>query len=77
MKIPGSTRSARPGSTPPAAAVGTSRQVGARGEEDDEDADSEADLFDPKVLEAETEPAGAGPSPEERIKLAFPGAEEV
>ena len=77
MKIPKSTGSAKPGSTPPAAAVGTSRQVGARDEEDDEDADSEAELFDPKVLEAETEPAGEGPSPEERIKLAFPGAEEV
>jgi len=38
---------------------------------------NEEDLLDPAVLEAETEPAGAGPSPEERIKLAFPGAEEV
>jgi DNA polymerase-3 subunit gamma/tau len=76
MKIPKSTGSAKPGSTVPAA-VRTSRQVGARYHEDDEGADSEADLFDPKVLEAETEPAGAGPSPEERIKLAFPGAEEV
>jgi DNA polymerase-3 subunit gamma/tau len=37
----------------------------------------EPDFLDPAVFEAETEPAGAGPSPEERIKLAFPGAEEV
>ena len=41
------------------------------------DAEVEPDLLDPVVFEAETEPAGAGPSPEERIKLAFPGAEEV
>ncbi len=47
---------------PPAAAADTSR---------------EADYLDPAVLEAETDPAGAGPSPEERIKLAFPGAQEV
>jgi len=37
----------------------------------------ESDLLDPAVLEAQTSPAGAGPSPEERIKLAFPGAQEV
>jgi DNA polymerase-3 subunit gamma/tau len=36
-----------------------------------------ADLLDPLVLAAETEPAGAGLSPEERLKQAFPGAEEV
>lgn len=41
------------------------------------DAEAEADYLDPDVLEAETDPAGAGPSPEERIKLAFPGAQEV
>ena len=70
-------RSAAPASRTSAATVGTSRRFGASGEEDDEDADSEAALFDSAVLEAETEPAGAGPSPEERIKLAFPGAEEV
>jgi DNA polymerase-3 subunit gamma/tau len=77
MKSSKSARSATPGSSLPAATGGASRQVGASGEEDHEDADTEADLFDPAVLEAETEPAGAGPSPEERIKLAFPGAEEV
>jgi DNA polymerase-3 subunit gamma/tau len=35
------------------------------------------DLLDPAVLAAETELAGAGLSPEERLKQAFPGAEEV
>jgi DNA polymerase-3 subunit gamma/tau len=35
------------------------------------------ELLDPAVLAAETEPAGAGLSPEERLKQAFPGAEEV
>jgi DNA polymerase-3 subunit gamma/tau len=35
------------------------------------------DLLDPAVLAAETEVAGAGLSPEERLKQAFPGAEEV
>ena len=35
------------------------------------------DLLDPHVLAAETELAGAGPSVAERLKLAFPGAEEV
>jgi DNA polymerase-3 subunit gamma/tau len=35
------------------------------------------DLLDPVVLAAQTELAGAGLSPEERLKQAFPGAEEV
>jgi hypothetical protein len=35
------------------------------------------DLLDPVVLAAETELAGAGLSPEERLKQAFPGAEEI
>jgi hypothetical protein len=40
--------------------------------------DSEhAALLDPVVLATETEPAGAGPSPEQRVKQLFPGAEEV
>jgi len=39
--------------------------------------DDEPDLLDPAVLEAETEPAGDALSPEERLKLTFPGAEEV
>ena len=37
----------------------------------------EPDLLDPAVLAAETEPAGAGLTPEERLKQAFPGAQEV
>ncbi len=37
----------------------------------------EPDLLDPAVLAAETEPAGAGLSPADRVKQAFPGAEEV
>jgi DNA polymerase-3 subunit gamma/tau len=40
-------------------------------------ADVEPDLLDPEVLAAETEPAGAGLSPQERLKQAFPGAHEV
>ncbi len=39
--------------------------------------DDAPDLLDPAVLAAETEPAGAGLSPEERLKQAFPGAQEV
>ncbi len=39
--------------------------------------EDEPDLLDPAVLEAETEPAGDALSPEERLKLTFPGAEEV
>ena len=35
------------------------------------------DLLDPAVLAAETELAGVGLSPEERLKQAFPGAQEV
>ena len=37
----------------------------------------EPDLLDPAVLEAETDLAGAGLSPEERLKQAFPGAQEL
>ena len=39
--------------------------------------DDEPDLLDPQVLEAETEPAGDALSATERLKLTFPGAEEV
>ena len=39
--------------------------------------DDSPDLLDPAVLAAETELAGAGLTPEERLKQAFPGAEEV
>jgi DNA polymerase-3 subunit gamma/tau len=35
------------------------------------------DLLDPAVLAAETELAGVGLTPEERLKQAFPGAQEV
>jgi DNA polymerase-3 subunit gamma/tau len=39
--------------------------------------DDSPDLLDPAVLAAETEPAGAGLTPEQRLKQAFPGAQEV
>jgi hypothetical protein len=35
------------------------------------------DLLDPDVLAAETDLAGAGLTPEERLKQAFPGAQEL
>jgi DNA polymerase-3 subunit gamma/tau len=41
------------------------------------DGDHAPDLLDPAVLAAETELAGAGLTPEERLKQAFPGAHEV
>ncbi|HLX87539.1 MAG TPA: hypothetical protein VKR22_03620, partial [Acidimicrobiales bacterium] len=40
-------------------------------------AEDDTALLDPEVLEAETERAGAGPSPEQRLKQMFPGAEEL
>jgi hypothetical protein len=43
----------------------------------DSQADDSPDLLDPAVLATETEPAGAGLTPEERLKQAFPGAHEV
>ena len=43
----------------------------------DSDHDDSPDLLDPAVLAAETEPAGAGLTPEQRLLQAFPGAEEV
>jgi len=58
----------------PAGAARRPSDPGARGPEEDGD---EADLLDPEVLAAETEPAGAGLTPEERLKQAFPGAHEV
>jgi hypothetical protein len=39
--------------------------------------DDAPDLLDPEVLAFETEPAGAGLTPQERVKQAFPGAHEV
>ena len=46
-------------------------------DEPPEPEDDEPDLLDPHVLEAETEPAGEALSPAERLKLTFPGAQEV
>ncbi|HML00084.1 MAG TPA: DNA polymerase III subunit gamma/tau [Acidimicrobiales bacterium] len=43
----------------------------------DDPAEDDSALLNPEVLEAETEPAGAGLSPEQRLKEMFPGAEEV
>ena len=43
----------------------------------DDPRDEGPDLLDPEVLAAETEPAGAGLTPEQRLKQAFPGAQEV
>ncbi len=45
-------------------------------EPDLSDTDDDA-LLDPEVLRTETAPAGAGVSPEQRLRQAFPGAEEV
>jgi len=41
------------------------------------DPTEEPDLLDPEVLAAETDLAGAGLTPEERLKQAFPGAQEL
>jgi hypothetical protein len=35
------------------------------------------ELLDAEVLLAETQPAAAGLTPEQRLRQAFPGAEEV
>jgi hypothetical protein len=43
----------------------------------DIEGDDGPDLLDPAVLAAETDLAGAGLTPEERVKQAFPGAQEV
>jgi DNA polymerase-3 subunit gamma/tau len=53
------------GRTAPVAATGGDHDLG------------QPDLLDPDVLAAETELAGAALSPQERLKMAFPGAEEV
>ncbi|HXX90385.1 MAG TPA: DNA polymerase III subunit gamma/tau [Acidimicrobiales bacterium] len=63
---------------PPAASGGGSRRpVQPTVAVDTDDPDDDADLLDPAVLEAETEIAGAGPTPQERLLQAFPGAEEL
>jgi len=63
-----------PGSSPTRRV--TTERLGAPGPVDS-DEDHSPDLLDPAVLAAETELAGAGLSPEERLKQAFPGAQEV
>ncbi len=61
-----------------AAARGPARAKASVGSEAPEPEPSdEPDLLDPRVLESETEPAGDALSPAERLKLTFPGAEEV
>jgi len=55
-------------------APGSAAPVSGPGPEPDTE---QHDLLDPVVLAAQTEPAGAGLSPQERLKQAFPGAEEV
>ena len=63
---------------PAAAAPGPARAKASVGYEAPEPEPSdEPDLLDPRVLESETEPAGDALSPAERLKLTFPGAEEV
>jgi hypothetical protein len=80
----GATPRASRGTPGPASAdasrrAGTGSTVAYEAEvpEPDTELDDEPDLLDPAVLEAETEPAGDALSPEERLKLTFPGAEEV
>ena len=58
------------------AAVASAGTAGGAGTVMPEGHDS-PDLLDPAVLAAETELAGAGLTPEERVKQAFPGAQEV
>jgi DNA polymerase-3 subunit gamma/tau len=62
------------GGTPSPEAVTVAPDDGAPS---DHDGDGSPDLLDPAVLAAETELAGAGLTPEERLKQAFPGAQEV
>jgi hypothetical protein len=76
-----------PGSRPPSKAAPATRPRRAPGvtpNDDsvsapavDSDHDDAPDLLDPAVLAAETELAGAGLTPEQRLMQAFPGAEEV
>jgi DNA polymerase III subunit gamma/tau len=66
---PVASRPARSPRPTPAVAVSETHASGT--------ADDTPDLLDPEVLAAETEPAGTGLSPQERLKQAFPGAHEV
>ncbi len=59
------------------AAAGESGPAAPAAPAEEEPLDDEPDLLDPEVLAAETEPAGAALSVAERLKQAFPGAEEV
>ena len=68
----GTDTPARP-APPPSAAASSALAPGAQSEHDD----TQHDLLDPVVLAAQTQLAGAGLTPEERLKQAFPGAEEV
>ena len=61
----------------PPAGASRSRRAPAPEPPDDPGRDDEAALLDPEVLAAETQPAGAGPSAEQRLKQMFPGAEEL
>ena len=63
----GSPGRRRGGSAPPRSEVG----------EVDPYEDGEPDFLDPEVFQAETDPAGAALSAAERLKITFPGAEEV
>jgi DNA polymerase-3 subunit gamma/tau len=77
---PGTTRPARAPRSSPPVSVGTERASGPAGVAGIADGAGIAegpDLLDPAVLAAETEPAGAGLTPQERLKQAFPGAQEV
>jgi hypothetical protein len=57
--------------------AGAVRRTGAAPAGEEGASDDDSALLDPDVLEAETEPAGAGPSAEQRLKQMFPGAEEL
>lgn len=65
------------GVSSPAAGPGRSGDTSVGPGPESEHDEAHHDLLDPVVLAAQTELAGAGLSPEERLKQAFPGAEEV
>jgi len=74
----GAATTAPAGNVPPAGTT-VPQATAPAGEAADggEGGDDEPDLLDPEVLAAETEPAGVGLTPQERLKQAFPGAAEV
>ena len=65
------------GAPPPASRSAGTRAGAPPAPTVDEPDEVQPDLLDPVVLASETELAGAGLTPEERLKQAFPGAEEV